>query len=175
MEGIAIPEMQKGNLSNTFRLFNNTNPLTWRAWNPSLPIRWVIIADRFSKAVHFVTLSNIPTAWETAELLVNHVFCLHSIPLDTVQFIMQVWKVICLLTPGITQLAWFNMCTIPHCLQQRRVTLLPRPSHLWSRHKVWKDARNCRPNPQICWSASISRTHWPTRSAVWLSPKETST
>ena len=32
------------------------------------------IIDRFSKAVHFVPLSKLPSALETAELLVHHVF-----------------------------------------------------------------------------------------------------
>ncbi len=58
------------------------------------------IVDRFSKAVHFVPLPKLPTALETAELLVQHVFCLHGIPLDIVsdrgpQFISQVWKSFC--------------------------------------------------------------------------------
>jgi len=58
------------------------------------------IIDRFSKAVHFVPLSKLPSALETAELLVHHVFRLHGIPMDIVsdrgpQFSSQVWRAFC--------------------------------------------------------------------------------
>lgn len=58
------------------------------------------IIDRFSKAVHFVPLSKLPTATETAQLLVQHVFRLHGIPADVVsdrgpQFTSAVWKAFC--------------------------------------------------------------------------------
>ena len=42
------------------------------------------IVDRFSKAVHFLALPKLPTARETADQLVNHVFHLHGTPLDIV-------------------------------------------------------------------------------------------
>lgn len=42
------------------------------------------IVDRFSKAAHFIALPKLPTAKETADLLVNHVVRLHGIPLDIV-------------------------------------------------------------------------------------------
>lgn len=55
------------------------------------------IIDRFSKAGHFVALPKLPTALETANLLVDHVFRLHGIPHDIVsdrgpQFTSQVWQ-----------------------------------------------------------------------------------
>ena len=55
------------------------------------------IVNRFSKAVHFVALAKLTSTAETAELLVNHVFWVHGIPLDIVsdrgpQFTSQVWK-----------------------------------------------------------------------------------
>ena len=58
------------------------------------------IIDRFSKAVHFVPLSKLPSALETANLLVLHVFQLHGIPQDIVsdrgpQFSSRVWKAFC--------------------------------------------------------------------------------
>ena len=58
------------------------------------------IVDRFSKSVHFVALPKLPTALETADLLVHHVVRLHGIPLDIVsdrgpQFISEVWKSFC--------------------------------------------------------------------------------
>lgn len=58
------------------------------------------IVDRFSKAVHFVALAKLPSAAETAELMVEHVFRIHGIPLDIVsdrgpQFTSRVWKEFC--------------------------------------------------------------------------------
>uniref|UniRef100_A0A3P9IU91 Gypsy retrotransposon integrase-like protein 1 n=1 Tax=Oryzias latipes TaxID=8090 RepID=A0A3P9IU91_ORYLA len=58
------------------------------------------VIDRFSKFVHFIPLPQLPTATETAEVMVNHVFRHHGIPADIVsdrgpQFISQVWKAFC--------------------------------------------------------------------------------
>lgn len=58
------------------------------------------IIDRFSKAAHFVALTKLPTALETAQLLTQHVFRLHGIPQDIVsewgpQFTSQVWRAFC--------------------------------------------------------------------------------
>lgn len=60
----------------------------------------VTIVDRFPKAVHFVPLAKLPTASETAQLLVQHVFRLHVIPSNLVsdhgpQFTSRVWRVFC--------------------------------------------------------------------------------
>ncbi|XP_037531028.1 uncharacterized protein LOC119408303 [Nematolebias whitei] len=54
------------------------------------------IIDRFSKSAHFVPLPKLPTALETAQLMVTHVFRLHGIPLDILsdrgpQIISQVY------------------------------------------------------------------------------------
>lgn len=58
------------------------------------------IVDRFSKGVHYIPLPKLPSAFETAELLVNQVFRLHGIPADIVsdrgpQFSSQVWRAFC--------------------------------------------------------------------------------
>lgn len=58
------------------------------------------IVDRFSKMVHFIPLSKLPSALETASLLTQHVFRLHGIPQDIVsdrgpQFSSQVWRAFC--------------------------------------------------------------------------------
>lgn len=42
------------------------------------------VVDRFSKAAHFVPLPRIPSAAETGNLLMHHVFCLHGFPRDIV-------------------------------------------------------------------------------------------
>lgn len=55
------------------------------------------IIDLFSKSAHFLALPKLPSARETASLLVEHVFRLHGLPADFIlgigpQFISQVWK-----------------------------------------------------------------------------------
>uniref|UniRef100_A0A8C8DLA6 Gypsy retrotransposon integrase-like protein 1 n=1 Tax=Oryzias sinensis TaxID=183150 RepID=A0A8C8DLA6_9TELE len=58
------------------------------------------VIDRFSKMAHFIPLPQLPTATETADIMINHVFRHHGIPADIVsdrgpQFISQVWKAFC--------------------------------------------------------------------------------
>uniref|UniRef100_A0A3B3CRR4 Gypsy retrotransposon integrase-like protein 1 n=1 Tax=Oryzias melastigma TaxID=30732 RepID=A0A3B3CRR4_ORYME len=58
------------------------------------------VVDRFSKMAHFIPLPQLPTATETANLMINHVFSHHGIPVDIVsdrgpQFTSQVWKAFC--------------------------------------------------------------------------------
>uniref|UniRef100_A0A8C7WV78 Gypsy retrotransposon integrase-like protein 1 n=1 Tax=Oryzias sinensis TaxID=183150 RepID=A0A8C7WV78_9TELE len=58
------------------------------------------VIDRFSKAAQFIPLPQLPSASETADVLVNHVFRHHGIPSDIVsdcgpQFTSQVWKAFC--------------------------------------------------------------------------------
>lgn len=67
---------------------------------PSQGNCYLTTIDRFSKEVHFVALPMLPSAQETAELFVNHVFWLHGIPTNIVsdrgpQFTSQVWKEFC--------------------------------------------------------------------------------
>nr|XP_061796630.1 NACHT, LRR and PYD domains-containing protein 12-like [Nerophis lumbriciformis] len=58
------------------------------------------VIDRFSKMAHFVALPKLPSALETADLLVTHVFRTHGIPSDLVsdrgpQFVSRVWRAFC--------------------------------------------------------------------------------
>lgn len=58
------------------------------------------IVDRFSKAAHFIPLSMLPFALETASLLVEHVVRLHGIPVDILsdrapQFVSHTWRAFC--------------------------------------------------------------------------------
>ena len=60
------------------------------------------IIDRFSKAVHFVPLTKLPSASDTAQLLITHVVRLHGIPRDIVsdrgpQFTARFWRAFCTL------------------------------------------------------------------------------
>ncbi len=72
------------------------------SWLPPLKGSTVIltVVDRFSKAVHFIPLPKLPSARETAQLMVDHVFCLHGLPVDVVldrdpQFASWFWKEFC--------------------------------------------------------------------------------
>ena len=62
----------------------------------------LIIIDQFSKAVHFIPLTKLPSASETAQLMITHVVRLHRIPTDIVsdrgpQFTDRFWKAFCTL------------------------------------------------------------------------------
>lgn len=69
------------------------------------------IVDRFSKMAYFVPLSKLPTAKDTAQLLVQHVFGLHGLPVDVVsdrgpQFSSVFWAEFCKLlgaTPSLSK------------------------------------------------------------------------
>ncbi|KAL0165682.1 hypothetical protein M9458_037526, partial [Cirrhinus mrigala] len=42
------------------------------------------VVDRFSKAVHFIPLTKLPSAKETARVVIDHVFRIHGLPEDVV-------------------------------------------------------------------------------------------
>lgn len=57
----------------------------------------LVVVDRFSKACHLLPLPKLPTASQTVELLMRHVFRIHGFPQDMVsdrgpQFTSQFWK-----------------------------------------------------------------------------------
>ncbi len=59
-----------------------------------------MVVDRFSKAVYFIPLPKLPSARETAQLMVDHVLRLHGLPVDGVsdrgpQFASRFWKEFC--------------------------------------------------------------------------------
>ena len=97
----------------------------------------------------FVPLSKLPSALETADLLTQHVFRLHGLPLDIVsdrgpQFTSQVWKAFCRAlgasvslssgyhpqTNGQTERANQDLETALRCVTARH------PSS-WSSHLTW--------------------------------------
>uniref|UniRef100_A0A9J7Y6K0 Gypsy retrotransposon integrase-like protein 1 n=1 Tax=Cyprinus carpio carpio TaxID=630221 RepID=A0A9J7Y6K0_CYPCA len=58
------------------------------------------VVDRFSKAVHFVPLPKLPSAKETARVVIDHVFRIHGLPEDVVsdrgpQFVSHFWREFC--------------------------------------------------------------------------------
>ncbi len=57
----------------------------------------LVVVDRFSKACHLIPLPKIPTACQTADLMMQHVFRIHGFPQDMVsdrgsQFTSRFWK-----------------------------------------------------------------------------------
>ena len=67
------------------------------------------IMDRFSKMAHFVPLPKLPSAKETAELVLQHVFRIHGLPSDVVsdrgpQFTSKFWREFCRLLGASTSL-----------------------------------------------------------------------
>ena len=58
------------------------------------------VVDRFSKMAHFIPLPKLPSAKETAQLVIDHVFRIHGLPRDVVsdrgpQFTSTFWKEFC--------------------------------------------------------------------------------
>ncbi len=68
------------------------------------------VVDRFSKAAHFIPLPKLPSAKETAQLMVDHVFKIHGLPTDVVsdrgpQFTSQFWGEFCRLIGASSSLS----------------------------------------------------------------------
>ncbi len=58
------------------------------------------VVDRFSKATHFIPLPKLPSARETATIVLDHVFHIHGLPVDVVsdrgpQFVSKFWTEFC--------------------------------------------------------------------------------
>ncbi len=58
------------------------------------------VVDHFSKAAHFIPLPKLPSAHETAQVMVDHVFKIHGLPSDIEsdrgpQFTSQFWREFC--------------------------------------------------------------------------------
>ncbi|KAI2653487.1 Transposon Tf2-9 polyprotein [Labeo rohita] len=68
------------------------------------------MVDRFSKAVHLVALTGLPSAKTTAELILEHVVRLHGFPKDIVsdrgpQFTAKFWQAFCRLVGTTSSLS----------------------------------------------------------------------
>uniref|UniRef100_A0A8K9UZ16 Gypsy retrotransposon integrase-like protein 1 n=1 Tax=Oncorhynchus mykiss TaxID=8022 RepID=A0A8K9UZ16_ONCMY len=55
------------------------------------------VVDRFSKAAHFIPLAKLPSAKETAQIIIENVFRIHGLPSDVVsdrgpQFTSRFWR-----------------------------------------------------------------------------------
>lgn len=96
------------------------------------------IVDRFSKSVHFVALSKLPTAHETGSPR-QHVLCLHGIPLDMAsdrgpQFISKVWSVLPVSPQAST---CSSMGRLRADLESALRCVVTQNTHTWSSHLAW--------------------------------------
>lgn len=67
------------------------------------------VVDRFSKMVRFIALPKLPSAKETAEVMLNHVFRVHGFPRNVLsdrgpQFVSRFWKAFCQLLGAMVSL-----------------------------------------------------------------------
>uniref|UniRef100_A0A3B3H730 Gypsy retrotransposon integrase-like protein 1 n=1 Tax=Oryzias latipes TaxID=8090 RepID=A0A3B3H730_ORYLA len=117
------------------------------------------VVDRFSKMVHFVALPKLPTAKETAEVLLNNVIHLHGLPRDIVsdrgpQFTAKFWAEFCrLLGVSVSLSSGFHPQSNGQSerLNQQLETglrlLCSREPASWSRNLVWVEyAHNTLPS-----------------------------
>uniref|UniRef100_A0A9J7Y7Y2 Uncharacterized protein n=1 Tax=Cyprinus carpio carpio TaxID=630221 RepID=A0A9J7Y7Y2_CYPCA len=107
------------------------------------------VVDRFSKAVHFVPLPKLPSAKETAQLVIDHVFCIHGLPVDVVsdrgpQFVSRFWQEFCQQIGASTSLlSGFHPQTNGQCeranqdLERVLCCLAFRNPASWSQQLTW--------------------------------------
>ncbi|KAI2646678.1 Transposon Tf2-8 polyprotein [Labeo rohita] len=112
------------------------------------------IVDRFSKAVHLVALTGLPSAKTTAELILEHVVRLHGFPKDIVsdrgpQFTAKFWQAFCRLigttsslssgfhpqTNGQTERANQQLERFLRCFAGEH-------QRSWARYLVWAELSN---------------------------------
>uniref|UniRef100_A0A3B3BM67 Gypsy retrotransposon integrase-like protein 1 n=1 Tax=Oryzias melastigma TaxID=30732 RepID=A0A3B3BM67_ORYME len=117
------------------------------------------VVDRFSKMVHFIALPKLPSAKETAEVLLQEVFRLHGVPRDIVsdrgpQFTSRFWAEFCrLLTVSISLTSGFHPQSngqAERLNQQLKTSLRLLSGHnpaTWAGNLVWAEfAHNSLPS-----------------------------
>ncbi|KAI3360769.1 hypothetical protein L3Q82_013013 [Scortum barcoo] len=125
----------------------------------------MMVVDRFSKMTHFIPLTKLPSAKETATVMINHVFHIfriHGRPTDIVsdrgpQFISCFWKEFCQLLGATVSLSsgyypesngqteWLNQ-ELETCLR----CLVAHNQTSWSDHLTWIEyAHNSLPMAAI--------------------------
>lgn len=117
------------------------------------------VVDRLSKMVHFIALPKLPSAKETAEVMMFNVFRIHGFPKDIVsdwgpQFISRFWKEFCsLLGATVSLSSGFHPQTngqSEHLNQELETSLCITASQnpdTWSQKLVWVEfAHNTLPS-----------------------------
>ena len=116
------------------------------------------VVDRFSKMVRFIALPKLPSAKETAEVMMDQVFKIHGFPRDIVsdrgpQFVSRFWREFCRLigaTASLTSGYHPEANGQTERLNQQletglRCVVFQNPS-TWSKHLVWVEyAHNSLP------------------------------
>ena len=116
------------------------------------------VVDRFSKMTHFIALPKLPSAKETAEVMMTHVFRIHGFPKDIVsdrgpQFVSRFWREFCRLigaTASLTSGYHPEANGQTERLNQQLLTglrcLVSQNPASWSSHLVWVEyAHNSLP------------------------------
>ncbi|XP_061111878.1 desmoglein-2-like protein [Conger conger] len=111
----------------------------------------LVVVDRFSKAAHFVALPKLPSAVETARLVIDHVFKIHGLPQDVVsdrgpQFASRFWRAFCsLLGASVSLSSGFHPETngqterTNHTLENTLRCLAAANPSSWSRQLTWAE------------------------------------
>ena len=139
-----------------------TSPLTSsRGYLPLkvTPSTILTVVDRFYKMVCFIPLPNLPSAKETVEAVLSHVFHLHGFPRDVVldwgpQFVSQFWRVFCSLLGATVSLSFGShpqsngqMKRLNQELETVLRCLVSQNPATWSKHLIWVEyARNTLPS-----------------------------
>lgn len=76
----------------TLDVFGHTLPWTLSQVCQSLNSVILTLIDRISKSAHFISLPKLPLALEAIQLLTQHVFLLHGIPLCLYNPLSLAWK-----------------------------------------------------------------------------------
>jgi len=101
------------------------------------------VVDLFSKMAHFVPLPKLPSAKETAELVLLHVFRLHGLPTDVVsdrgpQFTSVFWREFCTFIGATVSLS--SNSQIERKNQEMETALrclVSETSASWSQQLLW--------------------------------------
>lgn len=134
------------------------------------------VVDQFSKMAYFVALNKLPLAKETAQLMLEHIFHLHGLPMDVVsdrgpQFSSAFWREFCSLIG-----AWSSLASEFHP-QASRLNSTPRPLvRLKGRTKRWRQPsvawfhRISHPGPGVSsgWNIRLIPLNWPLPVSVCL-------
>ena len=107
------------------------------------------VVDRFSKMAHFVPLPKLPTAKETAQVVIEQVFRIHGLPRDVVsdrgpQFTSTFWKEFCsLLGATVSLTSGFHPQSNGQSeranqeLEKALRCMVSRDPHSWAQQLTW--------------------------------------
>ena len=151
--------------------------ISQRFWWPSMEsgvweyIEVLTAVDRFSKMTHFIALPKLPSAKDTAQIMMQNIFRIHGFPKDIVsdrgpQFISRFWKEFCRLigataslTSGYHPEANGQTERLNQQLETGLRCLVSQNPTSWSTHLVWVEyAHNSLPTsylPQVSPHSSV--------------------